>query len=52
MKDLMLVERGKDVGFQRYRRISGYLVPDIKRWNNAKAQELRDRTINLSLKQG
>lgn len=38
MKNEMLVERGKGVGFVRYRRITGYIVPDIKRWNNAKAR--------------
>lgn len=31
------------VPFQRIRRITGYLVGDLNRFNNAKAQEVRDR---------
>lgn len=31
------------VPFQRIRRITGYLVGDMNRFNNAKAQEVRDR---------
>lgn len=31
------------VGFERIRRITGYLVGDLNRFNNAKAQEVRDR---------
>lgn len=34
---------GQGVGFERTRRISGYLVGTIDRWNNAKRQELADR---------
>ena len=30
-------------GFNRIRRISGYLVGDLGRWNNAKRQEEHDR---------
>lgn len=33
----------KPIGFQRIRRITGYLVGDLDRWNNAKKQEERDR---------
>jgi anaerobic ribonucleoside-triphosphate reductase len=40
------VERGQDVPFERYRRITGYIVPDINRWNNGKRHELKDRTYN------
>lgn len=29
--------------FERIRRITGYLVGDMKRFNDAKAQEVRDR---------
>ena len=36
-------ERGKGIGFERIRRITGYLVGDISRWNNAKQSEERDR---------
>ncbi len=34
---------GKDVGFQRIRRITGYLVGDMDRWNSAKIAEEKDR---------
>lgn len=33
----------KPIGFQRIRRITGYLVGDLDRWNNAKKKEERDR---------
>ena len=29
--------------FERIRRITGYLVGSVDRWNNAKKQELKDR---------
>lgn len=31
------------VGFQRIRRITGYLVGDLNRFNNAKLSEVKDR---------
>lgn len=31
------------IPFQRIRRITGYLVGDLGRFNNAKAQEVKDR---------
>lgn len=34
---------GEGVDFERIRRITGYLVGDSRRWNDAKAAELRDR---------
>lgn len=34
---------GEGVKFQRTRRICGYLVGTIDRWNNAKLKELADR---------
>ena len=34
---------GKDVGFERIRRITGYLVGTTDRFNNAKRAEERDR---------
>lgn len=34
---------GEGVGFERIRRITGYLVGTMDRWNNAKAAEERDR---------
>lgn len=36
-------EYGEGVGFERLRRITGYLVGDTNRWNNAKFSELNDR---------
>lgn len=37
---------GYGVKFERIRRITGYLVGDISRWNDAKSSELSDRTVN------
>lgn len=34
---------GKDVGFERIRRITGYLVGTLDRFNGAKRAEVRDR---------
>lgn len=34
---------GEGIGFQRLRRITGYLVDDVSRWNNGKLSELNDR---------
>ena len=34
---------GSGVGFERIRRITGYLVGTIDRWNNAKRSEEHDR---------
>ena len=34
---------GKDVKFERIRRITGYLVGTTDRFNNAKQQEEKDR---------
>lgn len=34
---------GQGVGFERTRRITGYLVGSVDRFNNAKRQEERDR---------
>ena len=36
-------ERDSEIGFERIRRITGYLVGTMDRWNNAKAAEERDR---------
>lgn len=35
--------RGKGVGFNRIRRITGYLTGDLTTWNNAKRHEEQDR---------
>ena len=34
---------GKGVRFERIRRITGYLVGTVDRWNEAKKEELHDR---------
>lgn len=34
---------GTDVGFERIRRITGYLVGTLDRFNNAKRAEVNDR---------
>lgn len=34
---------GENVGFERIRRITGYLAGDVKRFNNAKRAEEKDR---------
>ena len=34
---------GKDVQFERIRRITGYLVGTMDKWNDAKRAEERDR---------
>ena len=40
-KDEILI--GQGVKFERIRRITGYLVGTLNRWNNAKRAEERDR---------
>lgn len=44
-----LVERsmGKDIPFERIRRITGYLVGDMNKWNDAKKAEERDRVKHI-----
>jgi len=34
---------GKNVNFERIRRITGYLVGTMEKWNDAKKAEERDR---------
>ena len=34
---------GKTVKFERIRRLTGYLVGTVDRWNDAKKEELHDR---------
>lgn len=41
---------GKDVRFERIRRITGYLVGTTDRWNDAKKAELRDRVRHTDRK--
>ena len=37
---------GEGVGFQRLRRITGYLVGTVDRWNDGKRAELTDREVH------
>ena len=39
----MELNMGKGVKFERIRRITGYLVGTMNKWNNAKKAEERDR---------
>ena len=40
---------GRGVKFERIRRITGYLVGTLDRWNNAKAAEERDRVKHVDI---
>lgn len=54
-RQLPLTERdgvaviGEDVGFERIRRITGYLVGTTDRFNNAKRAEERDRVKHIRM---
>ena len=37
---------GQGVKFERIRRITGYLVGTLNRWNNAKRAEEKDRVVH------
>lgn len=39
-------KRGQNVPFERIRRITGYLVGTLDRWNDAKQAEERDRVVH------
>ena len=41
-------KKGQGVGFERIRRITGYLVGTMDKWNDAKRAEERDRVKHLS----
>lgn len=43
MNNISEAERGKGVGFERIRRITGYLVGTMDRFNSAKRVEVADR---------
>ena len=38
---------GKGIGFERIRRITGYLVGKIERFNSAKKAEVKDRVKHM-----
>ena len=42
---------GEGVGFERIRRVTGYLAGDIKRFNNGKRAEERDRVKHSGIKE-
>ncbi|MEG1935756.1 MAG: anaerobic ribonucleoside-triphosphate reductase [Rikenellaceae bacterium] len=42
-KEYTTYEKGENVGFERIRRITGYLVGSMDNWNNAKKAEEHDR---------
>ena len=44
-KQIVLI--GKGVGFERIRRITGYLTGDLSSWNSAKRAEEKDRVKHL-----
>ena len=41
---------GKGVRFERIRRITGYLVGTLDKWNNAKKAEEKDRVKHSGVK--
>ena len=41
---------GEGVRFERIRRITGYLVGTLERFNDAKAAEVRDRVTHMTFK--
>ncbi len=43
--------KGEGVPFQRIRRITGYLVGTLERFNNAKRKEVEDRVIHNTNKE-
>lgn len=43
---------GHGVAFTRIRRITGYLVGDVARFNEAKKAELKDRVLHLAAGKG
>lgn len=45
-------EVGKNIKFDRIRRITGYLVGTVDRFNNAKRKELNDRVTHMGQNAG
>jgi len=43
MEDTKKTKIGEEVGFERIRRITGYLVGTMDKWNDAKKSEEKDR---------
>lgn len=42
---------GEGVGFERIRRVTGYLSGDVKRFNNGKRAEEKDRVKHTGIKE-
>ena len=42
---------GLNVGFERIRRVTGYLAGDVKRFNNGKRAEEKDRVKHTGIKE-
>lgn len=42
---------GEGVGFERIRRVTGYLAGDVKRFNNGKRAEESDRVKHSNVKE-
>lgn len=40
------MQNGKGIPFERIRRITGYLVGTLDRFNNAKRKEVKDRVVH------
>lgn len=43
MEKIKNIKIGEEVGFERIRRITGYLVGTMDKWNDAKKAEENDR---------
>ena len=43
MEEIKKCKIGEEVGFERIRRITGYLVGTMDKWNDAKKSEENDR---------
>ncbi len=41
---------GEGIGFERIRRVTGYLAGDVKRFNNAKRCEEKDRVKHTGIR--
>lgn len=42
---------GENVGFERIRRVTGYLAGDVSRFNNSKRAEEKDRVKHTGIKE-
>lgn len=42
---------GEGTGFERIRRVTGYLAGDVKRFNNAKRAEENDRVKHTGIRE-